>query len=113
MRPGVNGTVMSCPAFFAACSTAAHPPRTIRSASETFLPLVCELLNSDWICSSVCSTLARSAGLFDFPILLRREADACPVGTAALVGAAEGRRRRPGGGDQLGDRQSRCEDLAP
>ena len=38
MRPGANGTVMSCPAFFAACSTAAHPPRTIRSASETFFP---------------------------------------------------------------------------
>ncbi len=42
MRPGVNGTVTSWPAFFAACSTAAHPPRTIRSASETRLPPDCD-----------------------------------------------------------------------
>ena len=38
MRPGVNGTFTSMPASFAACSIAAQPPRTIRSASETFLP---------------------------------------------------------------------------
>ena len=38
MRPGVNGTVTSCPPAFAAFSTAAPPARTIRSASETFLP---------------------------------------------------------------------------
>ena len=63
MRPGANGTVMSCPAFFAACSTAAHPPRTIRSASETFFPPDCERLKSCWICSRVCSTFASSAGL--------------------------------------------------
>ena len=62
MRPGANGTVTSCPAFFAACSTAAHPPRTIRSASETFFPPDCEPLNSCWISSRVCSTLASSAG---------------------------------------------------
>ena len=62
MRPGTNGTVMSCPAFFAASSTAAHPPRTIRSASETFVSPACVLLKSYWICSRVCSTLASSAG---------------------------------------------------
>ena len=37
----------------------------------------------------------------DRPVLLRREADARAVGATALVGAAEGRRRRPGGRDQL------------
>jgi hypothetical protein len=37
--------------------------RTIRSASETFLPPDCELLKSCWTCSRVCSTLASSAGL--------------------------------------------------
>ena len=63
MRPGANGTVTSCPAFFAACSTAAHPPRTIRSASETFLPPDCAPLKSCWICSRVRSTCASSAGL--------------------------------------------------
>ena len=50
--------------------------------------------------------------IVDVPILLRREANASPVGATALVGAAERRRRRPGGRDQLGDGQSRCEDLA-
>src|SRR5207248_469838 len=53
---------MLCPAFFAACSTAAHPPRTIRSASETLFPPDCERLKSCWIRSRVCSTLASSAG---------------------------------------------------
>ena len=38
MRPGVKGTFTSKPASFAAFSTAAQPPSTIRSASETFLP---------------------------------------------------------------------------
>src|SRR3712207_6936153 len=33
-------------------------------------------------------------------------------GAATLVGPAEARRRRPGGGDQLGDGQSRVEDRA-
>ena len=62
MRPGVNGTCTSCPAFFAACSTAAQPPRTITSASETFFLQTVSALKSCWICSSVCSTLASSGG---------------------------------------------------
>ena len=62
MRPGANGTVTSCPASCAAFSTAAHPPRTIRSASETFLPPDCEPLKSCWICSRVGSTSASAAG---------------------------------------------------
>ena len=62
MRPGVNGTFTSCPASFAAFSTAAQPPSTIRSASETFLPPAAEALNSFWIASSFCSTFASSAG---------------------------------------------------
>ena len=61
--PGENGTCTSCPAFLAACSTAAHPPRTIRSARETFFRPVCAPLNSAWIPSRVCSTVASSAGL--------------------------------------------------
>ena len=58
MRPGVKGTFTSCPAAFAAFSTAAQPPRTIKSASDTFFPPVCEALNSFWIASSFCSTFA-------------------------------------------------------
>ena len=49
--------------------------------------------------------------LVDFPVLLRREANARAVRPAALVAAAERGRRRPGRRDQLGDRQSGCEDL--
>ena len=62
MRPGENGTRTSWPAFFAACSTAAHPPRTIRSARETFFPPVCEPLKSAWIPSRVAAPSASSAG---------------------------------------------------
>ena len=62
MRPGVKGTFTLCPAAFAAFSIAALPPRTIRSASETFFPPVCEALNSFWIASSFCSTFASCAG---------------------------------------------------
>ena len=36
--PAENGTSTSWPALRAACSTAAHPPSTIRSASEILLP---------------------------------------------------------------------------
>ena len=50
--------------------------------------------------------------LVDFPLLLRREANARTVRTTALVGATEGGRRRPGGRHQLRDRQPRSEDLA-
>src|SRR5579862_5771329 len=62
MRPGVKGTVTSCPAFFAACSTPAQPARTIKSASETFLPPDWALLNALWMPSRVLSALASSAG---------------------------------------------------
>src|SRR5215831_16925731 len=49
--------------------------------------------------------------LVDLPILLRREANARAVRSTTLVGAAEHRRRRPGGRDQLGDGQARGEDF--
>ena len=58
VRPGENGTCTSCPASLAACSMAAHPPRTIRSASETFFPSVCAPLKSAWIASRVCEHLS-------------------------------------------------------
>ena len=55
--------------------------------------------------------LRQSGRLVDFPVLLRREADAGTVGTAALVGAAERGRRRPGSRDQFRDRQAGSQDL--
>src|SRR5450756_1162822 len=42
---------------------AAHPPSTIRSASETCFPPACELLNSFWTSSRGDSTFANSVGL--------------------------------------------------
>ena len=56
--------------------------------------------------------LGQLRGLVDLPVLLRGEADARAVGAAALVGAAEGGRRRPRGRDQLGDGQAGGQDLA-
>ena len=112
LRPGVKGTVTLWPAFFAACSTPAQPPRTIRSASETFLPPLAASLNALWMPSSVFEHLRQLGGLVDFPILLRREADARAVGAAALVAAAEARRGGPCGRDKLADRQPRSEDFS-
>src|SRR6516225_12070270 len=111
MRPGVNGTFASWPAFFAACSIAAQPPRTIRSASETFLPPLAEALNSFWIVSRFCRTSGQLGWLIDVPIFLRRKANARAIRAAALVGTAERRRRRPGRRDELGNRQARGENL--
>ena len=101
--PARTAPSTSWPASFAACSTAAQPPSTIRSASETCLPPA-EPLNSCWISSSALEHRRELGRLVDGPVLLRREPDARAVGAAALVGAAEGRRRRPRRGDQLRDR---------
>ena len=49
--------------------------------------------------------------LVDRPVLLRRQRDARAIGAAALVAAAEGRSRGPGGGYQFGDRQAGVGDL--
>ena len=62
MRPGENGTLTAWPAFFAASSTAAQPPSTIRSASDTRLPPFCAPLNAFRIASSFSRTLASSCG---------------------------------------------------
>ena len=110
MRPGVNGTFTSTPAAFAAFSTAAQPPRTIRSASETFLPLgrVVERLLDRF---ELLQHLRQLGRIVDLPILLRAQANARAIGAAALVGAAERRGRRPCGRDQLRHRQAGREDL--
>ena len=55
--------------------------------------------------------LGQLGGLVNRPILLRRQANARPVGPTALVGAAESRRRGPGGRHQLADRQAAGQDL--
>ena len=55
--------------------------------------------------------LAELGGFVHLPILLRGEADAGAVRAAALVGAAEGGCRGPGGADEFGNRESRREDF--
>ena len=62
VRPGVKGTSMSCPASLAAFSTAAHPPRTIRSARETCLPPVWDSLKDRWTSSRTLRTRRSSSG---------------------------------------------------
>src|SRR5262249_10455594 len=56
--------------------------------------------------------LRQSGRLVNFPVLLRREADARTVRAAALVRTAEARGRVPGGRGELRDGQARVEDLA-
>ncbi|MNI95925.1 hypothetical protein D3C73_1542820 [compost metagenome] len=43
--------------------------------------------------------------LIGWPVLLRRQAQACTIGAAALVGTTERRGGCPGGGYQLTDTQ--------
>ena len=97
MRPGVKGTVTSCPAFFAAFSTPAQPASTIRSASETFLPPDCGAVERTLDAFESLQHFRQLGRLVDLPILLRREANAGAVRTAALVGTAERGGRCPGG----------------
>src|SRR4029077_8720590 len=123
MRPGAKGTFTLWPAFFAACSTPAPPARTIRSASEIFLPPEAAPLNSFWMPSSFCRTFASWAGWLtsqSFCGARRMRAQLAPprlaeprkVAAAALVGAPKRGRRRPGGGNQLRDRQSGSQHFA-
>jgi hypothetical protein len=112
VRPGVKGTVTLWPAFFAACSTPAQPARTIRSASETFLPPDCVAVEFALNTFERLQHFRQLLRLVDFPVLLRRQADTGAVRAATLVGAAEGGRRRPGGRNQLRDGQARSQDLA-
>ncbi len=112
MRPGVKGTVTSWPAFFAACSTPAQPASTIRSASETFLPPDCRAVELALDAFQRLEHLRQLGRLVDLPVLLRRQANARAVRAAALVGAAERGGRRPGGRNQLRDRQAGSQDLA-
>ncbi len=51
--------------------------------------------------------LRQLRGLIDIPFVLRRQADARAVRAAALVAAAEGRCRGPGGAHEFCDRQAR------
>ena len=55
--------------------------------------------------------LGQLGGLVRFPVFLRRQADTCTVGSAALVRATEGGRRGPGGRHQFGDGQPRGQHL--
>ena len=88
VRPGANGTVMSCPASFAA----SRRPRTRRGRSGRRArprSAGCELLNSAGSLEGL-QHFGEVGGLVDVPVLLRREAETGTVGPAALVGAAEG-----------------------
>ena len=109
--PARNGTFTSCPAFFAASSIAASPPRTIRSASETFFAAGLRGVEFFLDRLQLREHFGQFGGLIDFPIFLRSEPNARAIRAAAFVGAAEGRGRRPCGRDQLGDRETRRENL--
>ena len=87
MRPGEKGIFTVCPAFFAASSMAASPPRTMRSAREIFFPLLpldCALLNSFWIASELRQNLRELGGLVHIPILLRGERMRAPLAPPRL-----------------------------
>ena len=85
VRPGVNGTSTSTPASFAACSTAAQPASTIRSASETCLPPPSGRVERLLDPLERAQHRRELLRVVDLPAALRLEADARAVGAAALV----------------------------
>ncbi len=110
--PATNGTVTSWPASFAAFSTAAQPPRTIRSASETFVPPDCEPLKSCWMPSRVCSTVASSAGLLTSQSFCGASRIRAPLAPPRLSVPRKLAADAHAVDDQLGDGQPGVEDLA-
>ncbi len=96
----------------AACSTAAQPPSTIRSASETRFPPDCASLKSCWTRSRRRSTVASSAGSLTSQSFCGASRMRAPLAPPRLSVPRKRRRRRPRGGDQLGDRQARVEERA-
>src|SRR5262249_22957041 len=55
--------------------------------------------------------LGELLGIVGFPVLLWRKANACAIGAATLVAAAERGRRGPGRTDEFGDREARGQHL--
>ena len=84
MRPGVKGTDTSCPALFAACSTAAQPPSTITSASEIFFPPVCASLKLDLDLLEDLQHLGEFVRLVHLPVFLRGETMRGPLAPPRL-----------------------------
>ena len=113
MRPGVNGTVMSWPASLrrlldrrAAAQHDQVGQRDLLAAGLRAVEVLLDLLEDR-------QHRGQLGRLVDRPVPLRLEADAGAVGAAALVGAAEARRRRPRRRDQLRDGQPGVEQRAP
>jgi len=61
----------------------------MRSASDTFVPPLADLLNAALDPLEHLQHLRQLRRLVHFPVLLRREPDARAIGAAALVAAAE------------------------
>ena len=107
MRPGVNGTVDRVRPRLAASLTPALPASTIRSAIETRLPPRCAGVERVADALEHASTFASAVGRSPASPSAARGVSA-PVRATALVRAAERRRRRPGGRDELRHREARC-----
>jgi hypothetical protein len=94
MRPGAKGPHDAC----AAGQNDEVGERDLLAAGDRAVELGLDVLQD-------LQRFLQLLGLVDFPLLLRREANARAVRTAALVGAAERGRRRPGRRHELRDRQ--------
>ena len=80
---------------------------TITSASETFFPPERVLLKSFWMLSRLRQHLGQFIRIVDFPVLLRSQANAGPIGAAAHIRAAKAGSRCPGRSDKFRNSQSR------
>ena len=106
MRPGANGTFTFDAGGLrglldrrAAAENDQVGERNLLAAFSRAVELLLDRLK-------LVEHLCQCGRLVHIPVLLRREANARAVGAAALVGAAEGRGRCPGGRNQLRHREA-------
>ena len=103
MRPGVNGTVTVWPGILRRLLDARAAGQHDQIGERDLLAAGLSRVELPLDALQRLQHLRQLGRLIDCPILLRRETDARTVRAAALVGAAEGRRRRPRRGYELRD----------
>ena len=101
MRPGVKGTLTFVTGILRSLLDTCTTGQDDQVSQRDLLPAGSGAVERALDTLQGPEHLRQPGRLVDFPVLLRRQAYAGTVRTAALVGATEGGRRRPGGRDQL------------
>ena len=111
VRPGVNGTSTSWPAFFAACSTAAAAAEHDQVGERDLLAAGLRGVEVAWMPSSVVSTFASFAGWFTSQSFCGASRMRAPLAPPRLSEPRKVEAEAQAVDDELRDRQARGEDL--